>query len=1071
MRDFEGKGRKVNQLATANLHTTDEALIQRYRDTESEEAAHELVSRHWARAYQFCYRSLREPNLAEDAAQEAFIRLLASARSFRGDCTMRSWLYRILLNVVRSYARTRSRQIARSSSLAAASQRAAEVKMDPTEEIPVQEVLEHLQQLPAKLQSVLSLKYLEGYNEREIAGIVQIPLGTVASRVRRGLDRLRESLGVVGRAAPLSGILLAFRQADAEAAQPPPAPPVEILRTGAIELARKALLLKSLCAVLALALLVPAAWMARNVLPGIGSDTTSGEAHVALARGGAEILESSPPLEPFATNAAVERAGRNLGAHSESSAIASGVPSTAGALSDEPARTSGIRISGRLHWLDPDRPVAGEEITLFRKQTESPEEREDFSTETAADGTFAFEVSGPGSFGLHLDKLYSFEAKLNGKPCKVNGWFLNFEVPEATSKAELDLFFTASLSARGRIMEAGTLLPVEGAIVASWGGQKTGTDASGSFRLEPFPGAVPTSREFQVSHPGYAAASAEISWDSEEQVPFVEIYVEKGIEVSGRVTDPAGILLAGVEVRYEGSVPYQKFPTSARHDGPDSLVEREPADAHTSWYEKTSTNEEGFFRLRQLPSRSISKDGASGSASQGKLKASCVGYLPAEVRLDRISATTENFFEILLHRAIHAERSLHIRVMDSEKDPIERAYIVRLAPDEPHIGRFWPMKEEGNTTLRDDVLAGYRRTGTSSKGEAILEGVGQKEERLFIGAPGYETRIVNLGPEFSGEELVVILAAESSISGKVTDEQGNPLRNVMVEAFSESAVLEALQAKEPATMQQETIRSALRTLRFPDTRKNVPTSLAGVLTDANGQFVLSGLARGAYALVAEPPMAEGEPVAVFPVVAPGDLVSIKIPQSRRPVLRLAPRIRGSNHPLRKLLCQVTPFGQERDQSARTFEASVEDSGATIALWEPGTYRIVIQAAGSLPLDLGTHFFSSGSTADFGDVWLPAGGGTLQGKLKIPDGWKQWNINITTADRATGLERTVRLEPGVTDFQMSSLAPGVQTLTVDLHSVRTHEGTMEILEPGFGPFTFDVSIAEGQTTEVEWILPP
>jgi RNA polymerase sigma-70 factor, ECF subfamily len=160
-------------------------------------------------------RMTRDPADAEDLVQETYARAYASFHQFTEGTNLRAWLNRILTNTFISAYRRRQRepvlstagiedwQLARAQSHMPGGMRSAEdLALD---HMPDGDVTEALRQLPEDFRMAVYLADVEGHNYREIAGIMQCPLGTVMSRLHRGRSRLRELLAARAHDGPDAG--------------------------------------------------------------------------------------------------------------------------------------------------------------------------------------------------------------------------------------------------------------------------------------------------------------------------------------------------------------------------------------------------------------------------------------------------------------------------------------------------------------------------------------------------------------------------------------------------------------------------------------------------------------------------------------------------------------------------------------------------------------------------------------------------------------------------------------------------------------------------------------------------
>jgi RNA polymerase sigma-70 factor (ECF subfamily) len=161
------------------------------------EAFDELVRRHQSRIFNLALTLTGNAGDAEDLAQDAFVRAYKAIGSFRGESSFLTWLYRITVNVVRSQMdrRRRSREVAMpqdedGAALDVASDEAAADRALITRQI----VTRALAALPEDMRIAVTLRDLHGLEYREIAEALDVPIGTVESRIFRARARLRPLL-------------------------------------------------------------------------------------------------------------------------------------------------------------------------------------------------------------------------------------------------------------------------------------------------------------------------------------------------------------------------------------------------------------------------------------------------------------------------------------------------------------------------------------------------------------------------------------------------------------------------------------------------------------------------------------------------------------------------------------------------------------------------------------------------------------------------------------------------------------------------------------------------------------
>jgi RNA polymerase sigma-70 factor (ECF subfamily) len=165
-----------------------------------------LVTRYQDRLYNTLLRVVGTHEDAADAAQDAFVQAYTKLDSFRGASRFYTWLYRIAMNVALSRRRRRRPTASIDHAKEAAGEEPADVAEGPEDMVLSQERIEHVQSALGGLgdehRTILVLREIEGCAYEEIAEILDLPVGTVRSRIFRARVQLKERLsGIWGEEA------------------------------------------------------------------------------------------------------------------------------------------------------------------------------------------------------------------------------------------------------------------------------------------------------------------------------------------------------------------------------------------------------------------------------------------------------------------------------------------------------------------------------------------------------------------------------------------------------------------------------------------------------------------------------------------------------------------------------------------------------------------------------------------------------------------------------------------------------------------------------------------------------
>jgi RNA polymerase sigma-70 factor, ECF subfamily len=152
-----------------------------------------LFRAHWPRAYRAAYLVVHDAAGAEDVAQEAFLAAVRALDRFDSTRPFGPWLHRIVVNRAIDWARARAlrREVGVGEAIEDA---AAEERGAPAALLP-EDVVAALASLSPDHRAVVVLRYVLEYTPGEIARMLELPRGTVNSRLRRGLDALQGAVG------------------------------------------------------------------------------------------------------------------------------------------------------------------------------------------------------------------------------------------------------------------------------------------------------------------------------------------------------------------------------------------------------------------------------------------------------------------------------------------------------------------------------------------------------------------------------------------------------------------------------------------------------------------------------------------------------------------------------------------------------------------------------------------------------------------------------------------------------------------------------------------------------------
>ncbi len=184
------------------MPNSDERLVEKCQKGEKK-AFEYLMQKYQRRIYHLIYRMTQDPDMVEPLAQEIFLKAYRSISKFKGKSQFYTWIYRIAVNTCLSHLKRdvpedcyEDLQGIRPGSIHVDAQ--PPQQENPEEQVIRKELLQHIKasvrKLPEELQTTIVLREYMGMNYEEISEILEIPLGTVRSRIFRARAQLREVL-------------------------------------------------------------------------------------------------------------------------------------------------------------------------------------------------------------------------------------------------------------------------------------------------------------------------------------------------------------------------------------------------------------------------------------------------------------------------------------------------------------------------------------------------------------------------------------------------------------------------------------------------------------------------------------------------------------------------------------------------------------------------------------------------------------------------------------------------------------------------------------------------------------
>lgn len=178
---------------------TDEFTLRRAQKGDPQ-AFEQLVTPHEQMLWRVCWHYTHHQEDAADCLQEAMLKAWRAIKTYRGDCSLSSWLYRIASTVCLDFLRRQKRLPETESADEMAEDGFTPVDSSPTPDEAVirAESADHLRaaidSLPGDMRTVIILYALQGLGYEEIAASLQISVGTVKSRINRARQKIAKFL-------------------------------------------------------------------------------------------------------------------------------------------------------------------------------------------------------------------------------------------------------------------------------------------------------------------------------------------------------------------------------------------------------------------------------------------------------------------------------------------------------------------------------------------------------------------------------------------------------------------------------------------------------------------------------------------------------------------------------------------------------------------------------------------------------------------------------------------------------------------------------------------------------------
>lgn len=179
-----------------NIPTSDAQLISEILNGDASKFA-EIVERYKDMVAGIVMNMIADPDVANDVGQEVFIRLFRSLKKFRADSSLGTYIGRIAINL--SLNELKRKQKVNERFVAGYDEVVERKSAGTMSSLEAKDALElALRELPEDQKTVIILRHIEGFSTKEASEILNLPQGTVLSRLSRGMEKMKKVLEKMG---------------------------------------------------------------------------------------------------------------------------------------------------------------------------------------------------------------------------------------------------------------------------------------------------------------------------------------------------------------------------------------------------------------------------------------------------------------------------------------------------------------------------------------------------------------------------------------------------------------------------------------------------------------------------------------------------------------------------------------------------------------------------------------------------------------------------------------------------------------------------------------------------------